>query len=120
MSLLLFKNQEEETYQWLSFFIRKFEVTKKIWNSYTVSFKPATSSSYNILLNYATLALNLLTYFEKFSNYKMINCAFKLNDLLTSKINDLKTFQEIFISLISLCLEMKIFNTLLKEKSIKI
>jgi len=120
LSLLLFTNENIDSYYWLSIFVRKFEVTKKIRSFYTQELKKAKNTNYQSLINYALLGTNLLIYFEKTKNYKMLNCALKLNDLLTSKINELKQFPDLLITLLSLQMERKIINELLREKSIKL
>ncbi|NGX28910.1 MAG: hypothetical protein K940chlam1_01098 [Candidatus Anoxychlamydiales bacterium] len=120
LSLLLFKNQDKDIYYWLNIFTRKFEVTKKIRSFYTPELKKTKNSNYKSLINYALLAANLLIYFDKTKNYKMLNCALKLNDLLTSKIDELKKSPEILITLLSLQLEKNIIKKLLRTKSIKI
>lgn len=86
MALVPKINNEEQlprAYELLSIFNKKFEVAKKIFDSYTPEFKKNGEEGKNTL-NYSLLSFNLLLYHGKHRNLKFLNCALKLNDLLCS------------------------------------
>ena len=90
--------EEGQLYQWLSRFLQRFEVTKKLYATYTVEFKRSTSD-YQILTNYSLLALNLVLYYERTHNLKMLNGALKLNDLLCSARTELDLPEDLFLTI---------------------
>ena len=84
-------NNEEQlpqAYGLLSIFNKKFEVAKKIFDSYTPEFKKNGEEGKNTL-NYGLLSFNLLLYHGKHHNLKFFNCALKLNDLLCSVVEEI-------------------------------
>ena len=70
-------------YYWLSKLLSRFEVKKKLYSFYSNKMKPLCDN-YADLSNYVLLSYNLLLYYEKSKNLKMLNGALKLNDLLCS------------------------------------
>ncbi len=73
---------EESAYKVLSGFIKKFEVTKKLCATYNTEFKGSGDHTNTEL--YLWLSLNCLVFYSRSDNLKMLNCALKLSDLLSS------------------------------------
>lgn len=71
---------------WLEFFLKRFEVTKKIYSSYSAALKPSTHD-YRNLDHYASLAA-LITYrYRVTRDIRLLNSSIKLIDLLLSVDN---------------------------------
>jgi len=69
---------------WLNALLRKFEVSKRLYASYSADLKP-TSDNYSDLSNYALLAALLMhVYLSSWPSIKYLNAVLKLNDLLAS------------------------------------
>lgn len=90
----------------LNKFIKKFEITRKIYEEYSEDMKIGIGN-FHKLNNYAILSLcNLLAY-EKKRNLKYLNTALKLNDVICSTINLLEK-DEISNELIEFILKKEI------------
>ena len=68
--------------------VRKFEIKKRIYESYNNKFQE-TSNNFNDLRNYLLLSVICLKWYETTNNLKFLNSSLKINDVLCSKINDL-------------------------------
>ncbi len=95
-------------FQWLSFFIKRFEVTKRLYTAYSINTKPA-ASDYRSASNYILLSLSLILFYEKHDNLKMLNCALKLNDLICSMCQDINItrIEDIYLAILSLRSEIE-------------
>ena len=109
--------EEGQLYQWLSRFLQGFEVTKKLYATYTVEFKRATSD-YHVLTNYSLLALNLVLYYERTQNLKMLNGALKLNDLLCSAEVGLESAEDLLLAIAALRREIACVKGLASERGV--
>jgi len=76
----LIQDPDDET---LGRYIKKYEVTKKLWNVYSADWKKA-SDDYSDPSQYLLLSLSCLLRYRETKNLKMLNTALKLNDLLCS------------------------------------
>ena len=68
----------------------KFEISKKIFNSYDISLKENTKS-YKTFRNYILLSVICIKKYEKTNNLKFLNTLLKVNDIVCSvfvQIND--------------------------------
>jgi hypothetical protein len=97
--------QDKAIYIWLSRFLKKFEVYKRLREAYTSEMR-SDSSSYANLANYASLSVGLLYYYGHTGNLKMLNGALKLNDLLCSNQDCLKSPRELLLTIVALCKEL--------------
>jgi len=68
---------------WLDLLVQKFEVTKKIYHHYPISFGKGTGSSDSIEV-YWMLILSLSLFFSLTKNIKYLNTMLKVSDLLCS------------------------------------
>jgi len=63
--------------------VKKYEVSKKLFTSYTIDWKKQQTDQEE--LPYILLHFACLLHYTKFENLKMLNCALKLGDLLSSR-----------------------------------
>jgi hypothetical protein len=80
---ILYNSNTRDTYTILSAYLKKYEVTKKLYTEYTEELKPA-DSSYDNLMPYIWLSICCGLYSFNDPNLKMINCMLKLNDCISS------------------------------------
>ena len=92
-------------YRWLSRFLSRFEVTKKLYTVYTSRMRPA-SQEFRVLTTYALLSLCLILYYDDTENLKMVNGALKLNDVLCSNASRLDQTEDLLLTFISLRMEV--------------
>jgi len=85
--------------------IKKFEIKKKLYSEYDSDFKE-TSTSYDNLINYEILSLLSLLYYEKTKNLKFLNVSLKINDTLSSQIQNMTKENE--KSLMGLILKLEL------------
>lgn len=69
--------------EWIEVFLKKFEVSKRLYVSYDTKLKPKVRQ-YDQLENYALLAGLLIYRYRSTSNLKYLNATLKLVDLLAS------------------------------------
>ena len=102
----------------LNKFIKKFEITRKIYEKYSNDMKLGIGS-FHKLNNYVILSLcNLLAY-EKKKNLKYLNTSLKLNDVICSTTNLLdndKETNELFVFILKK--EIEYVNKLAIEKGV--
>lgn len=84
----------EEFEMELNLFIKKFEITRKIFEEYSNDYKTEIGSFYD-LTNYIWLSLCVLFAYEKSSNLKYLNTSLKINDVICSQNNLLENNKEI-------------------------
>lgn len=85
--------QDNEFEDELNKFIKKFEITRKIYEEYSKDMKIGIGSFYE-LNNYIILSLCNLFAYEKKINLKYLNTALKLNDIICSSQNLLENNKE--------------------------
>lgn len=90
ISALLLSRHETLTKLWLDRLVQRFEVTKKIYESYRPGFRKAEGSSKVIRL-YWLFALALSVYYAKTQQLKYLSTLLKVNDLLCSLPEELHT-----------------------------
>ena len=108
---------EPAVYEWVSWFLKRFEVTKKLYGSYTRDLTPATDQ-FQDLMNYALLSLVLALHFDRSSNLKMLNGVLKLNDVLCSTSDRLEGSEELLATLCSLRIESIAVRELARSKGV--
>lgn len=75
------KSSEEKT---LDRLVKKFEVSRRIHNSYDMDFRKKSSPT-DDMFSYSLLAINLLVRFQEIQNFKFLNAALKVNDMLITQ-----------------------------------
>lgn len=73
----------------LNLLIKRFEVTKKIYNSYNELFRPINSKNYEITSLYILFAIILTQAYKKFENLQFLNALLKVNDINLSNLETL-------------------------------
>jgi len=71
-------------------FIKKFEISKKIYSSYDDTWKK-NSSNFSNISNYIMLTTICVLKYKSDYNLKLINVVLKLNDLICSQIKNITT-----------------------------
>jgi hypothetical protein len=105
---------------WLNYFIKRFEVRKKLFTAYHRSSVKKAMDEYRDYLNYALLSLTLLHDFEWSGNLKMVNAAIKLNDLLCSLSADLVGADSLLATTLALKKEANIIHQIMTDKQVAI
>lgn len=109
---------DEDIVKVIFVYLKKYEVTKKIYNEYDLNFKPK-SNYYRGKLNYLLLSNLLCDYYQllnvEHEKLIVLNTILKLNDLIASIIKDCTTPAEKLLAFSSLFKEKNIYFTLLKE-----
>jgi len=101
----------------LDILIKKFEIKKKIFESYDLEFKENTKKFIN-LKNYVLLSLICLLKFEKTNNLKFLNVSLKLNDTICSQVKTLVILEDILIFNFVIKKELQIIFDLCDKKGI--
>jgi hypothetical protein len=104
---------------WLNRFLKRFEVSKKLYSAYHPSMK-AADSDYRNYINFALLSLALLHDYEWVENFKMLNTALKLDDLLCSESNKLEEPETLLATILALHKERVIIQQIMTIKGVKI
>ena len=104
---------------WLSKYLKKYEVSKKLYYEYDSDFKK-NDGDYENFTNYLLLSINLLSFFKKTKNLKFLNTSLKLDDMLCSNYNKLNSTLDRIILLMALEYELELVRDLYTRKGIKI
>jgi hypothetical protein len=99
--------------------IKKFEVSKKLYDKYTLPGLKKKGAGYQELKNYALFSILLSSLYAQVSEEEkliFLNSILKLNDLLESVVSELTTPLEYYLTLISLEQESKLYNSLYQDK----
>ncbi len=83
---IVHENSSESIKYWMDLLIQRFEVTKKIYQTYPKNFSRG-EGSYDSINTYWIFALSLALYFSKSHNIKYLNTLLKVVDLLCSLSN---------------------------------
>lgn len=101
---------------YLDILLKKYEVTKKIFNEYDENFK-AISNDYSNIESYCLLSICCSLYYKKSNNLKYINTSIKINDMLCSKGIIIEK-NNIFLASCALNEEMECINKLFLEEGV--
>ncbi len=102
---------------WLNRFLKRFEVSKKLYSIYLPSMK-AASDDYSSQLNYALLSLALLYEYEWTGNLKMLNAVLKLNDLLCSKSKETTASETLLTTILAIHKERFMVQQIMTAKGV--
>ena len=87
ISALLIRGTKADTKIWLDRLVQRFEVTKKLYETYQPSFRKGEDSSTKVRL-YWLFALALSLYYLKYNEIKYLSALLKICDLLCSLPKD--------------------------------
>jgi len=104
---------------WLNRFLKRYEVSKKLYSIYLPTMK-AASDDYGSQLNFALLSLALLYEYEWSGNLKMLNTALKLNDLLCSKSGGTTTVETLLTTILAVHKERFMVQQIMAAKEVTI
>ena len=93
--------------EWIERLLQRFEVSKRIYSDYDENFKPK-SKLYEQLINYILFALILLSEQQNSDNYRYLNTALKLNDLVISTHE--KTLEKELKALINISILFELYS----------
>ena len=109
--------EKKLTKEWMDRIIKKFEVTKKLFNEYPSNFQRGEGSANNIRL-YWLLALSLSLYYANTKNLKYLSSLMKLSDLICSlEFDYLK--DKLMMPGLALILNVEMFYIKLLSRKIK-
>ena len=103
----------------LDFLLKKFEIKKRIYESYDNHGKEL-SYKYDYLQNYLLLSILCLLEFCEISDLRYLNTALKINDTICSQKEKIISNDDKSLSNISLELEMEAIFKLLENKGIRL
>ncbi|MEK6875975.1 MAG: hypothetical protein AABX63_01070 [Nanoarchaeota archaeon] len=112
------KEISNEVYKRLSIFIRKYEVSKKIFSQYSNNLEKI-GENYREIDNYVLLSLNLALFYRSSKNLKFINIVLKINDMLCGMKDNIKA-DVLPLFYLSLKIELDEIKNLFKEKGLKL
>lgn len=117
--ILILKNNVDEKKKntLLNIFLKKFEVRKKIFDSYDESFVENVSN-YKNMINYILLSNICTVEYELTKNLKFLNVILKLNDLICSEIENIN--ENIELNLALYCLQKELTFVLELESELKV
>ncbi len=118
MLLVLNKGHKKEIYNWLNKFIKKYEVSKRLYEVYDKEFRKL-SNNYKNTENYVLLSLNSLLYYKISGNLKFLNTTLKLNDAITTILNKIKR-HDLFLAYQAFAIELEEIKSLSEIKEITI
>ena len=99
--------------------IKKFEIKKKIFESYDLEFKKNTIECLN-LKNYILLSIICLFKYEQTKNLKFLNTSLKLNDLISSQRKKLIILEDISLYSFIIKKELEVIEILMDSIGVKI
>lgn len=98
--------------------VKRFEVTKKIYNEYNNLMRPENKDGYLNIENYSLFGIILGLLFSKTNNYQYLNAHVKLNDILVGWEAISITEDNLLLRAYSLDLEYKNIIETLSQKNI--
>jgi hypothetical protein len=109
---------QEHIYKWLSIFIKKYEVSKKIFTQYDSKMKKI-GNDYKKIENYLLLSANLAIFYKHSGNLKFLNTLLKLNDTLCS-ISKKITQKNLPLFYLSLKIELEEVKNLFNKRGFRL
>ena len=112
------KEVSNEVYKRLSIFIRKYEVSKKIFSQYNNNMEKI-GENYKEIDNYALLSLNLALFYQSSKNLKFMNALLKINDMLCGMKKDIKN-DVLPLFYLSLKIELDEIKNMFEKKGLEL
>tara|TARA_Y100001936_G_scaffold187757_1_gene185809 strand:+ start:255 stop:863 length:609 start_codon:yes stop_codon:yes gene_type:complete len=110
-------NPVNEIKEIIDLFLKKFEISKKIFTTYDIG-KKKTSEIHDELDNYILFSLICLKIYEYTKNLKYLNTSLKLNDIISSNIRIVKKHNLSQIINFIIKNEIKMIKKLSKENDV--
>ena len=98
--------------------LRKFEVTKRIYESYKLPLLIKCGDNYSNVSNYCYFSINCFQYYKYSKNLKYLNSGIKSNDILVSILDEIGTKHEASITITCLEAELECVKNLCKKNGI--
>lgn len=114
-SLLRGQNPENEIY----LLLRRFEVTKKIYGSYDINFRPIDKSDFQQYYLYLKFGQVLVLLYKNTRRIQILNTLLKLNDINCSLYNKMNDDQRTIMAWL-ISMEMQFIDKLISQKLINI
>ncbi|MFC1902371.1 hypothetical protein ACFLX3_05560 [Chloroflexota bacterium] len=108
---------QEPVYRWLSRFLQRFEITKRLYACYTPEMKPACQDFRN-LAHYGLLSLGLTLYYRQTGNLKMLNGTLKVNDVLCSVPIEQARLEELLLMVLAIRKEVDNVTLLISSQGV--
>jgi len=127
LSLLLFMQSnfrndyneiQKEIYNLLIIYLKKYEITKKIFSKYDLNMKKI-GENYKDLDNYVLLSINLAIFYKNSQNLKFMNTLLKINDMLCAMREEI-TQKLIPLFYLSIKIELEEIGKLFNKKGMEI
>lgn len=119
IEILVGKNRNEKINVDIDRFLKKFEVKKKLAESYTINFIE-NDTEYGNLKNYLLLGFLVTLRYNETRNLKYLNVLLKINDMLITQIEQLKDEKDFFIFKKNLENEIDYVKKICEKKGIEI
>ncbi len=101
----------------LNQFIKKFEISKKIFSSYDKTWKQ-NSTEFKNISNYILLTTICILKYQSDNNLKLINIVLKLNDLICSQIKNITTKLDLELCRFNIEKELKFVKQIQEKLSL--
>ena len=108
-------NDENNNFDIIDKFIKKFETKKLIFSKYDDNLQPI-SNEYSEIRNYILLAAICVFKFKNSKNLKYLNTLLKLNDTICSQINSIDNSIDASLFDIVITYELNFITTLIQKK----
>ena len=108
-------NDENNNFDIIDKFIKKFETKKLIFSKYDDNLQPI-SNEYSEIRNYILLAAICVLKFKNSKNLKYLNTLLKLNDTICSQINSIDNSIDASLFDIVITYELNFITTLIQKK----
>lgn len=119
IEIIVGKNRNEKINVDIDRFLKKFEVKKKLAESYTINFIE-NDTEYGNLKNYLLLGFLVTLRYNETRNLKYLNVLLKINDMLITQIEQLKDEKDFFIFKKNLENEIDYVKKICEKKGIEI
>ena len=119
IEIIVGKNRNEKINVDIDRFLKKFEVKKKLAESYTINFIE-NDTEYGNLKNYLLLGFLVTLRYNETRNLKYLNVLLKINDMLITQIEQLKDEKDFFVFKKNLENEIDYVKKICEKKGIEI
>lgn len=107
-------NNHDVNFKKINLLLKRFEVTKKIFNEYDKNYRPIDKTTFKEFRLYILFSYTLVLTYKKTKNMQYLNSLLKVNDI---NISIYKNLTKIDIELLKYCLQKELnFVTHLKAK----
>lgn len=99
----ILQNQEEFNKVALNLLVKRFEVTKKLFEKYDADFRTLNKLAYSNIRLYVLFSFVLSLAFKKYKSLQYLNALLKVNDIIISNVTKLDdaTKQIMYVSLLN-------------------